>query len=365
MRALVVGAGLTGLTAAWMIRKFLPSADIHVWEAAPWAGGTLATGSIAGVLYEMHGAHISHTASETAIDFFQQVADWVPYVHIVKTQIPPGLVSWPPQVGELREFREWGEIDRQLRARPSEPRSTDFESYCIDLMGETLYQWFIYGYTKKQWGMEPRELASSFAPKRIDLRSDGYLPLFRDKWQGWPVGGWSRLIDAIIDQARPQLRLGAHVTEKDVDWAKWDAVVVTAPLDDFLEVPRLPWRGVRFEHVWRPEIAGVHLPAGVVNYPAEDVPHTRVIETKWMSGQRDSERGTVLSYEFPGSEDRHYPIDDVLGLNRKRAAELKSILQSRHPQAITAGRLANYVYIDTDQAVTQGLHAGSKALSRS
>ena len=48
------------------------------------------------------------------------------------------------------------------------------------MMGPTLFRIFIRDYTLKQWGRPASELSSSFAPKRVDLRRDGYDRLFRD-----------------------------------------------------------------------------------------------------------------------------------------------------------------------------------------
>ena len=96
------------------------------------------------------------------------------YKHEIKSRIYPEslkgesiLVSWPPQVEELKKLNEWDVIKNQLNSLPKTPNSENFETYAISIMGRTLYDLFIYGYTKKQWDLEPNELSSSFALKRI------------------------------------------------------------------------------------------------------------------------------------------------------------------------------------------------------
>jgi UDP-galactopyranose mutase len=80
-----------------------------------------------------------------------------------------------------------------------------------------------------------------------------------------------------------------------------------------------------------------------------------------MSGQ-SAVSGTMVTYEFPTDKLKHYPVDDAEGKNRSRANKLKLTLREQYPNAVVAGRLANYVYINTDQAIMQGLNAAEQAL---
>jgi UDP-galactopyranose mutase len=156
------------------------------------------------------------------------------------------------------------------------------------------------------------------------------------------------------------LILGRKDTVQTVEWDEYDAVIVTAPLDEFMGEESLPWRGVQVEHHYLPEI-NYYLAAGQVNHPGLDKSYTRRTETKWMSGQTKTS-GTMVTYEFPNDLLKHYPVDDSAGKNRLRANKLKSMLRDRFPNAVIAGRLANYVYINTDQAIMQGLNAADQAI---
>jgi UDP-galactopyranose mutase len=361
-KALIIGSGLTGVSAGIHLRN---TGDwfVEMHEAARIAGGAVRTEELGGIMYEPNGTHISHTENDRVIEVLQKYSEWLPYHHVVKTVVNGRTLSWPPQVDELKELEEWPQISKELDSLPAEPDETNFETYAISIMGETLYRWFIYPYTCKQWGTEPANLSSSFAPKRIDLRTDGYLGLFRDKWQGWPKGGWTQLMMNMLKDAADEIWLNRKDDVHTVDWGAWDAVVVTAPLDEFLQAEPLAWRGVSLQHRFLPNYEGYALAAGVVNQPGLEVPYTRIIETKQMSGQGDL-RGTVLSYEYPGAPVKHYPVADAQGANKSRANELKRELAAQFSHAVTAGRLANYVYIDTDQAILQGIVAAEKVLKR-
>jgi len=359
-RALVVGSGLTGATAARKLHEagwdVLVSESSHVW------GGNVRGDRLNGIEYEPHGAHISHTDDEEVAAFLRKHCEMLPYRHRVKTEVNDRLLSWPPQVDELRKLPEWPTIQAELEALPPVPDVANFETYAVSIMGTTLYDWFCRPYTVKQWGCDPTELSASFAPKRIGLRSDGYTDLFYDRWQGWPLGGWVTLIDSLL--APLDVALSSPLTVDNINPTEWDTIVVTAALDDFLGLESLPWRGVRLEHRWVPGVEGTYLEAGVVNHPGLDQEYTRRIETKHMSGQAGVRTGTVISTEYPGADARHYPIDDVEGANRHRANNYIRTLYDALPNAIPAGRLATYTYIDTDQAVRQGINAARTAQRR-
>jgi UDP-galactopyranose mutase len=53
-------------------------------------------------------------------------------------------------------------------------------------------------------------------------------------------------------------------------------------------------------------------------------------------------------------------VDDAAGENRARHRDLVKQVREQVPDAVLAGRLATYSYIDMDQAVMQGLNAARK-----
>ena len=225
------------------------------------------------------------------------------------------------------------------------------------LLGPTLYRLFIEGYTVKQWGRHPSELSSAFAPKRVELRRDGYRRMFRDPWELFASDGVNGVIERILDPVAVthNAPIGvAHLGELAVDH---DAVVITAPLDDFVGVPgELEWRGIEMRSTSYPTetLDGTRTPAYVVNRPSPRVPYTRTVETKHATGQQVAR--TVVSYEHPGSAARHYPVATLDARNERRNEELKVEIRERSPIPVAfCGRLANYQYIDQDQAIAQGL----------
>lgn len=362
---LIVGSGLTGATAA--NRLTAAGRSVLVVEADTRVGGHVRNEWMNDVPYEPNGAHIFHTDDDAVWELATSMTDFRPYEHRVQTRVGDSLLSWPIQLEEVRGLPEWHAIEAELAGLPDEPDDANFETWCVSRMGETLYGLFIADYTRKQWGREPSELSSLFAPKRVELRTDGYRGLFRDPHQGWPEKGYAALIEGLL-QDTPVL-LGTRVTSASLaDLVPADVpVLVTAPLDDFFGGAdgELEWRGVHLVPRFVPDV--VHYqPATVVNEPSADVPFTRSIETKHVFSELSEVVGTVVCDEYPGAPAKHYPVYDADGVNVATQDRYLSRLRAsdRNP-LVAAGRLANYQYINMDEAMRQGLDAAARLLSGS
>src|SRR5437588_10751806 len=236
----VVGAGWSGAVVARELTD--AGVAVEVFEREPAVGGHARAETLAGVVYEPNGAHIFHTANRRVAEYVGRFGLVRPYEHRVLAEVFLSeddergvLLSWPPQIAELRELPIWPTIEAELRALPPEPHGDDFATYVLSMMGPTLYRMFIEAYTVKQWGCDPSMLSSRFAPRRVELRDDGYTRLFRDPWEFFASGGVNGVIEAIL--APVAVTSGADVTLKDlVDLASAvDAVVVTAPLAALVE----------------------------------------------------------------------------------------------------------------------------------
>ncbi len=366
----VVGAGWAGAVCARELHD--AGHRVEVFEAAGVVGGHARVEVLDGVVYEPNGAHIFHTSNPTVAAYVQRFGLTRPYEHAVVTEVyvhddaEPILLSWPPQVDELRELDIWPVIERELAELPDEPTGDDFESYVQSMMGPTLYRLFVEGYTVKQWGRPPSELSSRFAPKRVELRRDGYRRLFRDRWELFPERGVNAVVERVIEPAA--VTLDARIWLGDLeDWdRRFDAVAVTAPLDDFVGRPgELEWRGISMQATRydTDTETGTVTPAYVVNRPSLRVPYTRTVETKHATGQRIG--ATVVCEEYPGSPARHYPVATVDGRHERRNLELKAEIAAAAPVPVDfCGRLANYQYINQDEAIAQGIACAARVGAR-
>ncbi len=371
-RVAIVGAGWTGAVAGRLLAE--GGLAVEVLEEAGVVGGHSRAETLNGVVYEPNGAHIFHTSDPAVNRFVTAHGLRRTYDHEVLTEVylspdddddEGWLLSWPPQVSELKELPVWPKVERELARLPARPIGDNFEDYVVSMMGRTLYDLFVRDYTAKQWGRPATELSARFAPKRVELRTDGHRGLFRDRWQYFPPNGVNEVIESVLSVVAVTLNTEVSINDADELERSYDAVVVTAALDDFADCPgELEWRGIEMRSHYHPtdDPGGVMTPAYVTNRPSARVPHTRTVETKHATGQRIG--GTVVSEEMPGAPRRHYPVLTADGVNERRNAELADRITARFSIPVYfAGRLATYRYINQDEAIADAMSVADRILT--
>jgi len=353
---LIVGAGWSGATIAKLLND--SGNFVKIIEKENYIGGHSSSFYYNDVVWEPFGAHIFHTSNERVAKFVQAHGMNRKFEHKVLTKFKlkddEFLMSWPPQIEELKKLPNWKIVKKEIQNLTKNPKETNFEDYVISMMGPTLYDLFIRGYSIKQWGDNLRELSSVFAPKRIELRSDGYLRLFKDKYEFFPPEGASPIIENIISNIEVELKKELTIENIDQEFKNFDHLILTCPLDGFLNKKILKWRGVKLEPKYHNNINEDEKITEnyVINYPDLDVPYTRTVETKHATNQHV--RASVVAYEYPGTDDKHYPFPTVDKVYEKENEKLKLFISEYFSNKVSfCGRLANYQYINQDQAIEQ------------
>lgn len=361
MDVLVVGAGLAGCSAAERLAE--AGRNVLVMEARSHLAGHCHDHHDAhGVLVQRYGPHIFHTNSDEVLTHLSRFTAWRPYLHRVLTRIGDELLPFP--INRTTINRLYGLtldsagvrafLDKVREPRPH-PRSS--EDVLMATVGRDLYERFFRHYTRKQWGVDPAELEPEVAA-RVPVRLDDEDRYFSDRHQGIPVDGYTALVQNMLDHPRIRLETSAPFTPS-LHRSRARQVIYTGPLDAWFghSLGRLPYRSLRFEH-WHEATRELAQPVAVVNYPAPEVPWTRITEFKHLTGQRCS--GTSLVREISQAEgDPYYPIPTAA--NRELAARYR-VLANQEPDVVFAGRLAQYHYFNMDQAVAAGLLAARKLI---
>ena len=128
----------------------------------------------------------------------------------------------------------------------------------------------------------------------------------------------------------------------------YDLIIYTGPIDKFFKnkFGKLTWRSLIFKFKnFKKEFKQ---PVGQVNYPNQ-FNYTRSVEYKYITKQK--KKSTSISYEYPISEgDPYYPVNTKED-ESKYKKYLKASKNYEKDNIYFVGRLAQYTYINTDEAI--------------
>jgi len=368
MKAIAVaGAGFAG---AIMARELAESGQYRVTvfdERDHVAGNCHTVRDVAtGVMLHQYGPHIFHTNREDVWQYVNRFARFGPYTNRVKAVTRRGVFSLPLNLLTLNQFfgrrmspneaREF--VSRLGDLSFGEPRN--FEEQALKMMGRELYTTFFYGYTKKQWGVEPTELPASIL-QRLPMRFNYDDNYYNSKYQGIPVDGYTALVERILDHRNIRVRLNERFAPELK--REFFHVFFSGPMDSFFEyrLGRLQYRTLVFE---RFEDKGDYQGNSVINYCDEDVPFTRISEHKHFAPWEQHE-GTVCFREYsklmaPG-DIPYYPIR----LAKDKALLEQYVTLARDAKRVSfIGRLGTYRYLDMHVVIGEALDLARECLPR-
>jgi UDP-galactopyranose mutase len=372
LRYMVVGAGLFGATVAERLAAG-SGERVVVVDTRPHPGGICFSERCkdTGVEIHRHGIHVFHTSDEEVWHYINRFTDFNHHHYKVITLHNSRAYPFPISLVTLQLFFGQGlpDLDSARRflatqtAGFSENARQNFEEVALARMGKPLYEAFIKGYTRKQWGRDPKFLSAHLAD-RIPVRLSYNTDFFTDPWQGLPLHGYGELFANLLKHPNIELLLGVDFLEIRRLVPETCSVIYTGPIDTLFDYRygKLGWRSLdlNFETHNLDDFQGV----ASVNYPDEDVPITRIHDFRHLHPERQAEhRGTVICREFPkawqeGSE-RYYPEPTPEGLHLfgRYAAELP-------PNYSVGGRIGSYRYLNMDQAIRQALDLYATRLQR-
>lgn len=358
---MVVGAGLYGSIFAQQAKT--AGKSVLVIDKRDNVGGNIYTEKVEGINVHKYGAHIFHTNNRKVWEYITQFTTFNRFTNSPVANYKGELYSLPFNMYTFNKM--WGvvtpeeataKIEEQRKEMLGEPKN--LEEQAISLVGRDIYEKLIKGYTEKQWGRDCKDLPS-FIIKRLPVRLTFDNNYFNALYQGIPVGGYTKMIENILDGI--EVRLGEDYLKNK---AQWDGmakkVVYTGPIDAYFDycLGTLEYRSVRFETelLDTPNFQG----NAAVNYTDRETPWTRIIEHKWFEFGKDEEGNdlpkTVISREYssewnPGDEP-YYPVND-----EKNGALYKKYkeLADKEENVIFGGRLGEYKYYDMDQVIAAAL----------
>ncbi len=365
---LVVGSGLYG--AIFAREAVNRGKSVLVIDKRPNIGGNIYTQNVEGINVHVYGAHIFHTNNKKVWDYITQFAEFNRFTNSPVANYKGELYSLPFNMYTFNKM--WGVVTPQEAAAKIEEQRKEItgtprnlEEQAVSLVGRDIFEKLIKGYTEKQWGRDCRELPA-FIIKRLPVRTTFDNNYFNAKYQGIPIGGYTKLVENILQGI--EVRLNTDYLENREQLKELASkVVYTGPIDAYFEYKLgfLEYRSVRFETelLDMPNFQG----NAAVNYTDRETPWTRIIEHKWFEFGKDENGNdlpkTVISREYssewkPGDEP-YYPVNDEK--NSNLFGEYKK-LADMEKNVIFGGRLGEYKYYDMDQVIASVLEMCEREL---
>ena len=354
----IAGAGFAGAVLA---RELAESGNfkVTVFDERPHVAGNCHTqrDEETGVMIHEFGPHIFNTSREDVWEYVNKWGKFEPFVNRVKAHTARGVFSLPINLLTINQF--FGKKMGPAEARDfvgglgdgsiKEPKS--FEDQALKFLGKDFYMNFFYGYTKKQWGVEPSKLPASIL-KRLPVRFNYDDNYYNQKYQGIPVSGYTEIVKRILDHQDIDVRLGTRLDperKRDFDHVFW-----SGPMDGFYKFQhgRLGYRTLKFEKFVE---SGDFQGNPVINYCEEKVPFTRIAEHKHFTPWETHEK-TVCFKEYSalcGEKDTpYYP----LRLNDDKELLERYVKMAEKESNVTfIGRLGTYRYLDMHVVIGESL----------
>ena len=248
----------------------------------------------------------------------------------------------------------------------TEPKN--LEEQAISLIGKTIYEKLVKGYTEKQWGKRATELPS-FIIKRLPVRFMYDNNYFNDIYQGIPMGGYTPIIEKMLEGIEVRLNCDFFDNREELENIA-DKIIFTGPIDKYYDYKfgELEYRSLRFET----EELNVENYQGnaVVNYTEYEIPYTRIIEHKHFEygpglgqvAEGKAKENTIITREYP---DTWVQGKEAYRLNDDKNTTLYNKykeLADTDDKVIFGGRLGQYKYFDMDKVILEALNLTKKEL---
>ena len=354
---LVVGSGLFGSTFANLAHK--AGKKVLVIDKRPNIAGNVYTENIEGINVHKYGAHIFHTDYKDVWDYVNSFIEFNRYTNSPVARIGNEIYNMPFNMNTFSKI--WNDvftpedairhIEEEKKEITGEPKN--LEEQAISLVGRTIYEKLIKGYTEKQWNRSCKELPP-FIIKRLPVRLIYDNNYFNDKYQGIPIGGYTKLVEKMLDGIEVKLNTDFFKSKEEyMNMA--DKIVYTGALDEYFDysLGKLEYRSLKFDTKIYDKVN--YQGNAVINYTGHEVDYTRVIEHKHFEFDTTSPK-TVVTYEYPSDYEegmeKYYTVNDD---KNNSLAEKYRELSKKEDKVIFGGRLAEYKYYDMDDVIKSAM----------
>lgn len=354
---LIVGSGLFGSIFAHEMTK--QGKKCLVIERRNHIAGNIYTEKIEGINVHKYGAHIFHTSNKKVWDYVNSFIEFNRFTNSPIANYKGELYNLPFNMNTFYKLwkvktpqEAYEKIEEQRAEYKHITKPKNLEEQALVLGGKDIYEKLIKGYTEKQWGRPATEIPA-FIIRRLPFRFTFDNNYFNDTYQGIPIGGYTVLIERMLENVEVKLNVDYFLDKQNLD-SLADKVVYTGKIDEYFnyQFGHLDYRSLRFENeiLDQPNYQG----NAVVNYTENQIPYTRIIEHKHF--EFGDQPKTIITREYPQNmtegQEAYYPINDE---KNQIIYEKYKQLVNKQLNVIFGGRLAEYKYYDMHQVVEKAL----------
>ncbi len=356
---LIAGCGFSGAVLAERLANIL-NEDVLIIDKNSAPGGlSFDYKDKNNINIHKFGSHIFHTNYEYIWKYLSKFASFIPYLHkenvIIdgnKANIPFNLNSiydiFPKKLAskfENKLIKKYGYGEKvsifDIKTKPF------FWDRDLDFLASYFYKKLFSCYADKKWGNAGYDLSNAYIQTDKDNR------VFKDKYQGIPETGYTKLIENILNHKN--IKVLFDIDFKNIDANGFDRIFYTGSIDEFFNYKFgiLQYKSAKFE------ISEINKEfyqnTGIVKYPYNH-DFLKIHEFKHYSNIKCDK--TVIAKEYiedfkPNTgTDRFYPV--LNGKNLEIFNRYK-IETKKFKDVYFLGRLGDFKNYSIDKAIKRAL----------
>jgi UDP-galactopyranose mutase len=351
---LIVGAGFFGSICAYELNKC--GFKVCIIDKRNHIGGNCYTQNKNNINIHVYGPHIFHTSNKKIWNWINQFSEFNNFTFRPVANFNGEIYSLPFNMWTFNKlFNEScpqkikNIIKKESAIIKNEP--SNLEEQAIKLVGTTIYQKLIKGYTEKQWIKSANQLPKEII-KRLPVRYTYDNNYFNDIYQGIPINGYTQIFEKLLEG----IDLKLNVDYFSDELPKYKKLIYTGPIDRFFNYAYGPleYKTLKFKHKFLK--TNNFQGTSVMNYTSPNIPYTRIIEHKHFEFYNDINQieNTWITYEYPkkyivNKTDPYYPVNDIT--NNEIYKKYKILSEQIKDKVLFGGRLAEYKYYDMDDVI--------------
>lgn len=221
MKALILGAGPSGISLAWFLIK--KNWEVDIIDMKDKVGGLARSTEkiIKGKKIDLDsGPHIFHTSDEEIIKIWQD--NFEDFFN------PRELFAANCKGEDFKDFHDYpiskeGLLKKGFQLKNIIKNNTNhflfnnYRDYMKSRVGDLIEKEYFRNYPQKLWGISTEKMRADWAPKRIEIR-DQILPFFHGQWCATSLSGsgsiYKKISEEIIESGG-KIHLNTQITDLD------------------------------------------------------------------------------------------------------------------------------------------------------